>query len=270
MVTHANVTRLLHATSHWYRFGASDTWVLLHSYSFDVSVWEMWGALFYGGRLIVASRNLARSPEALCQLICAQRVTVLNQTPSAFRQLLQAPGVSRIAKHLRFVIFAGESLDVRTLGSWFEQVGSDGPALINKYGITETTVHTTYRRITIGDWRERPTQSPIGVRIPDLRLYVLDDKQKPVPIGVPGELYVGGAGVARGYWCRPELTAEAIPNGSVRDRAWRENVQIGRHCSPARRWRSQYLESQRSSGKGCVDIASSQERSRRDCEPTTQ
>ena len=210
LITHGNVARLFEATQDWYRFNAQDVWTLFHSYAFDFSVWELWGALLYGGRLVVVPYWVSRSPEAFHELLRKERVTVLNQTPSAFRQLIQADlaaGSQASAMSLRFVIFGGEALELQSLRPWFQRYGEDRPRLINMYGITETTVHVTYRPITLKDV-DGGAGSVIGVPIPDLDVYVLDAKREPVPLGVAGEMYVGGAGLARGYLNRPELTAE--------------------------------------------------------------
>ncbi len=113
---------------------------------------------------------------------------------------------------LRLVIFGGEALELQSLRPWFEKHGDQVPQLVNMYGITETTVHVTYRPIAIADLEEG-LGSVIGRPIPDLQLYLLDKYQQPVPIGVTGEMYIGGAGVARGYLNRPELTNQKfIPN----------------------------------------------------------
>jgi amino acid adenylation domain-containing protein/non-ribosomal peptide synthase protein (TIGR01720 family) len=224
MVEHRNVTRLFAATSHWFEFGANDTWTLFHSYGFDFSVWEIWGALIYGGRLVVVPKDIARSPEDFYKLICQKKVTVLNQTPSAFRQLVMAQKAANQEHQLRYVIFGGEALEVSTLRPWYEQ-NPDGKAqLVNMYGITETTVHVTYRALQQVD-AQRTGWSPIGCRIPDLRTYILDSEREPVPVGVVGELFIGGAGVARGYLNQPELTAERFVNdpfvGDVEARMYR-------------------------------------------------
>jgi len=204
VVTHANVMRLMDATDAWYRFGARDVWTLFHSYAFDFSVWELWGALFYGGALVVVPYDVSRSPEELYELLCEEGVTVLNQTPSAFRQLIHVAGKGNLA--LRYVIFGGEALDLASLEPWLDRHGDDAPQLINMYGITETTVHVTYRRIRLDDVKRR-LGSVIGVPIPDLEMYLLDERLAPVPTGAIGEIFVGGAGVARGYLRRPGLTA---------------------------------------------------------------
>lgn len=207
MVEHANVVRLFDATQSWYGFGAGDVWTMFHSFAFDFSVWEIWGALLYGGRLVVVSQATSRSPRDFYELLCREQVTVLNQTPSAFRQLVAAQAQSTQRHVLRSVIFGGEALECATLKPWFAQNPDAATQLVNMYGITETTVHVTYYPLTHAD-TERIGPSPIGVRIPDLRTYLLDEQRRPVPIGVTGELYVGGAGVARGYLNREALTAE--------------------------------------------------------------
>lgn len=207
-VTHANVLRLFTATEHWFGFGPADVWTLYHSYAFDFSVWEMWGALLHGGRLVVVPYWVSRSPQAFHELLAREEVTVLNQTPSAFKQLIQVDADARVSEtaSLRWIIFGGEALELDSLRPWMERHGDEKPQLINMYGITETTVHVTYRRITQQDV-EQAAGSVIGVPIPDLQVYVLDQGLQMCPLGVVGEIFVGGAGVASGYLNRPELTA---------------------------------------------------------------
>ncbi len=206
LVNHSNVVRLFAATEDWYHFNEQDVWTLFHSIAFDFSVWEIWGALLYGGRLVVVPYLVTRSPESFYELLCKENVTVLNQTPSAFRQLIQAEPETGSDLKLRQVIFGGEALEINSLQPWFERHGDQTPQLVNMYGITETTVHVTYRPLSLADLER--AASVIGRPIPDLQMYVLDEYLQPVPIGVPGEMYVGGAGVTRGYLNRGELTAE--------------------------------------------------------------
>jgi amino acid adenylation domain-containing protein len=201
MVPHRQVARLFSATRPWFGFGADDVWTLFHSFTFDFSVWEIWGALLHGGRLVIVPYAVSREPEAFHRLLLDEGVTVLNQTPSAFRQL---PTSS--AGRLRYVVFGGEALEPRSLKPWLDRHGDRRPMLVNMYGITETTVHVTWRPMAAADL-ERPG-SPVGVPIPDLRVWLLDARGGLVPFGVPGEIHVGGAGLARGYLGRPELTAE--------------------------------------------------------------
>jgi len=208
IVSHANVIRLFAATQNWFRFSQNDVWTLFHSYAFDFSVWEIWGALLYGGKLVIVPYFVSRAPEVFYKLLCSQRVTVLNQTPSAFRQLIRAEenAAHSAGFDLRYVIFGGEALDLPSLKPWIDRHGDERPHLINMFGITETTVHVTWRRIREADLRAR-SGSVIGGPIPDLQTHVLDDQFNLMPAGGIGELYVGGRGVARGYLNRPELTA---------------------------------------------------------------
>ncbi|MDJ0729380.1 MAG: amino acid adenylation domain-containing protein, partial [Crocosphaera sp.] len=208
LVNHANVVRLFAATEDWYHFSSQDIWTLFHSYAFDFTVWEIWGALLYGGRLVIVPYLVTRSPEEFYNLLCQEKVTILNQTPSAFRQLIQVEETKADLADLglRLVIFGGEALEINSLQPWFQRHGDKFPQLVNMYGITETTVHVTYRPLSLADLNS--SASVIGRPIPDLQIYLLDSYLQPVPIGIPGEMYVGGAGVTRGYLNREELTAE--------------------------------------------------------------
>ncbi|MEU9871316.1 amino acid adenylation domain-containing protein [Actinomadura sp. NPDC048021] len=224
VVPHQNVVRLLRSTEEWFDFGPQDVWTLFHSYAFDFSVWELWGSLLYGGRLVVVPYLTSRSPDDFLDLLAAEKVTVLNQTPSAFYQLMAAdkqnPGRDLA---LRYIVFGGEALDLGRLEDWYSRHPEDAPVLVNMYGITETTVHVSYLAL---DPVHAATAagSLIGVGIPDLRVYVLDGRLQPVPPGVVGELYVAGPGLARGYLNRPGLSAErfvADPHGKPGTRMYR-------------------------------------------------
>ncbi|WP_367126086.1 amino acid adenylation domain-containing protein [Streptomyces phytohabitans] len=202
VVTHRNVVRLLTATDDRFRFDGDDVHALFHSYAFDVSVWEMWCALGRGGRLVVVPEDTTRSPGDLLELLRRERVTALSQTPSAFYQLVRATGDAGPAAlpDLRAVVCAGEALEPSRVRAW---QGPGRPVLVNMYGITETTVHASYAALTdLGD-----PASNVGTALPDLRLHLLDHGLRPVPPGCPGELYVSGPGVTRGYLGRPGLTA---------------------------------------------------------------
>jgi amino acid adenylation domain-containing protein len=207
-VEHRQVSRLFAAAERWFTFSDRDVWTLFHSMAFDFSVWEMWGALLYGGRLVVVPHLVSRSPREFLALLQRESVTVLNQTPSAFRQLIAAdadqpvPGLA-----LRTIVFGGEALDPAALRPWVERHGDERPQLVNMYGITETTVHVTYRRLREADVQNGGA-SLIGVPLPDLSIRLLSPEGELVPVGVPGEIFVGGAGVARGYLARPDLTLE--------------------------------------------------------------
>ena len=207
-IEHRQGVRLFSSTEAWFHFGPEDVWTLFHSIAFDFSVWELWGALLYGGRLVVVPYVVSRSPESFHELVAREGVTVLNQTPAAFRTFIRADESKGAgALSLRYVIFGGEALDLPSLRPWFDHHGDEQPRLVNMYGITETTVHVTYRPLSRSDVLGA-SGSVIGGPIPDLALHVLDDRLRPVPPGVVGEMYIGGAGVARGYLNRPELNAE--------------------------------------------------------------
>ncbi|MEV0537302.1 amino acid adenylation domain-containing protein, partial [Kitasatospora sp. NPDC050463] len=225
-LTHANVARLFTTTREQLAFGADDVWALFHSYAFDVSVWEMWGALLHGARLVVVPPVVSRSPHDLIELLVRERVSVLCQTPSAFRALSglaeqDDPRVDELA--LRAVIFAGERLDTADLRAWTARKGAERPALVNMYGPTEITVYATHHVIT-ADEVATSHRSNIGHSLADLRIHLLDAAGHPVPVGVPGEMYIGGPGVARGYLDRPGLTAERFvpdPFGAPGSRLYR-------------------------------------------------
>ncbi|MEU9029604.1 amino acid adenylation domain-containing protein, partial [Streptomyces sp. NPDC048383] len=209
-VPHHNVVRLFSATDHWFDFDEQQVWTLFHSYAFDFSVWELWGALLHGGRLVVVPHAVARDPAAFLRLLERERVTVLNQTPSAFHQLAAADREHAPDLALRTIVFGGEALDLSRLRDWYERHPDDAPALVNMYGITETTVHVSHFPVDRAT-AEAATASTIGVNIPDLRVYVLDGRLRPAAAGVTGEMYVAGAGLARGYLGRPGLTSDRFP-----------------------------------------------------------
>ncbi|MDJ0835202.1 MAG: amino acid adenylation domain-containing protein [Acidobacteriota bacterium] len=206
-VSHASVDRLFQATQARFQFSSGDTWTLFHGITFDFSVWELWGALLYGGRLVLAPFETSRDPRAFAQLVSDCQVTILNQTPTAFRQLSPYLHPEKVP-NLRLIIFGGETLDEFSLKSWFDRFSADKPQLVNMYGITETCVHVTWKLIR----PDNPSAS-IGHSLPHQSLYLLDPHLKPVPRGAVGEIYVGGAGPTRGYTGQPGLTARCfIPN----------------------------------------------------------
>ncbi|MFJ4655103.1 amino acid adenylation domain-containing protein [Nocardia sp. NPDC088792] len=214
IIEHTNVVRLFTTSARLFDFGPDDVWTLFHSYSFDFAVWEMWGALLYGGRLVVVPGEISRTTEQFAELLVRERVTVLNQTPSAFLRLIPAldgPRGDRTA--LRWVIFGGEALDLPGLRPWYRRHGETA-RLVNMYGITETTVHVTYRELSEADV-DSAAGSLIGVPLPDLGVLVLDPAGRPVPDGVAGEMFVCGAGVGRGYLNRDDLTAERFSTSAL-------------------------------------------------------
>lgn len=216
LIEHHNVWRLFTSTKDLFNFTAQDVWTMFHSFAFDFSVWEIWGALLHGGRLVVVPYWISRNPEDFYALVQREQVTILNQTPAAFMEFIKedAKSQERLTS-LRYVIFGGEALVPTCLQSWVDKYDWQQPRLVNMYGITETTVHVTYLFLTPDDLISELT-SPIGECIADLFCYVVDERGKEVEVGEVGELYVGGAGLARGYLNRAELNlAKFIPNPFV-------------------------------------------------------
>ncbi|ORB58619.1 non-ribosomal peptide synthetase [Mycobacteroides saopaulense] len=221
-VTHRNVAQLLESLDAELNLG--QVWTQCHSLAFDYSVWEIWGALLYGGRLLIVPDAVVRSPEDLHALLVSEQVSVLSQTPSAFYALQTAdalqPEVGQQLK-LQTVVFGGEALEPQRLSPWFDS-HPGLPRMINMYGITETTVHASFREI--GDGDVDSNSSPIGVPLEHLAFFVLDGWLRQVPVGVVGELYVAGSGQASGYLGRSDLTTTrfvACPFGAPGSRMYR-------------------------------------------------
>lgn len=206
-IPHRQVIRLLDSCEDALDLPPAGVWSLFHSYAFDFSVWELWGALSRGGSVVIVDKATARDPDRFAALLAAERVSVLSQTPGAFRNLRAALGERRPADlGVRTVVLGGEKLDLPELDGWLDGPGA-GVQLVNMYGITETTVHVTHHTVTSADLISGAT-SPIGRALGDVTIHVLDRHLRPVPAGVIGEMYVGGAGAARGYLGRPGLTAD--------------------------------------------------------------
>lgn len=211
LITHNNVVRLMSETYKWYSFNEKDIWTMFHSFAFDFSVWEIWGALFYGGELIIVPYNTSRSFSKMYELLEREKVTVLNQTPTAFNQIMKVEeeeGQRELS--LRFIIFGGEALNFASLAGWYSRHKKDSTQLINMYGITETTVHVTYRPICADDIERK--ESLIGTPISDLRLYLLDENLNMVNDGEIGEICISGPGVSKGYLYNEELTQPKFVN----------------------------------------------------------
>ncbi|MGW7231444.1 non-ribosomal peptide synthetase [Streptomyces cyaneofuscatus] len=202
-VPHGNVLSLVQAAGAELELGTGDVWTLFHSSAFDFSVWEMWGCLLTGGRLVTVPHFTARDPEQFRELLLANGVTVLNQTPSALANLLSAQYADL---PVRLVILGGEPLDARMLLPWFDAYPQERCRVVNMFGITETTVHVTAQPVT-RDLALGATRS-VGRPLPGWHVYVLDSAGRLLPPGAVGEICVGGAGVAQGYVGRPDLTTE--------------------------------------------------------------
>ncbi|WP_405166769.1 amino acid adenylation domain-containing protein [Nocardia sp. NBC_01499] len=220
-IPHRNVVTLFANTRSRFDFDHRDVWTMFHSYAFDFSVWELWGPLLHGGTLVVVDYETSRAADQFLELLRTERVTVLNQTPSAFYQLAEADRTASARADLaplslRYIVFGGEALEFGRLDDWRARHGET--RLVNMYGITETTVHATSHRVTTTN------RSVIGSAIDGLQIWVLDDRMNPVPTGVPGEIYLSGAQLARGYLGHPGLTAGrfvANPFGACGSRLYR-------------------------------------------------
>lgn len=212
MIEHRNVVQLFFNDSPLFDFNQNDVWCMFHSFCFDFSVWEMYGALLFGGKLIVVPELTAKDSTEFMSMIESEGVTVLNQTPSAFINLMEIANNRNTNLNLRYIIFGGEALFPKSLEKWFHKYPKI--EFINMYGITETTVHVTYKKIEKTDIDSNI--SNIGKCIPTLSAYILNEFKKPQAIGVIGELFISGSGLARGYLNRTELTAEKfLPNPFV-------------------------------------------------------
>ncbi|WP_158000850.1 amino acid adenylation domain-containing protein [Pseudoalteromonas sp. TB41] len=214
MVPHRNVISLLAATKDNFSLSGQDVWTLFHSTAFDFSVWEIWGALLTGGKLVIVPYWVSRSAEAFYQLVVDEKVTVLNQTPSAFYQFIEAEFQHSRACDVRLVIFGGEPLDAKALLPWMQRYSELECRLVNMFGITETTVHVTWHDVTRQD--ALAGSKSVGTALPSWYCYVMDEKMNPLPPGLAGEICVGGAGVALGYHGKPELSAEKFVDDPLR------------------------------------------------------
>ncbi len=208
VVPHRNVLALMDTTAPELGFAPTDVWTLFHSSAFDFSVWEIWGALLTGGRLVVVPYWVTRAPDEFHELLAGEQVTVLSQTPSAFRQLVEADRQSAVpgGLALRLVVFGGEPLDVVLLAPWFTRYSPSRCRLVNMFGITETTVHVTAQTVTPADVINRSRS--VGRALPGWAVSIRDPRGRILPPGIAGEIHVSGAGVADRYLGRPDLTAQ--------------------------------------------------------------
>ncbi|MFS8103880.1 amino acid adenylation domain-containing protein [Lentzea alba] len=208
VVTHHNVVSLLRCALPLFDFTEHDRWALCHSINFDVSVWEMWAAFTTGAALHVVPAEVAVAPPLLAGFLSEARVSVLNLVPSVFRLMVDAMTGSGPATSLRYVLFGGEPVDLRSVRAFRDRGAPDAVQYVNLYGITEATVHVTHRTLSADDLTGSSPHTPIGKPLPHMAISVRDEHGAEVATGEIGEMYVSGDGIASGYWKRPELTAE--------------------------------------------------------------
>lgn len=205
MLSHRNVVRLIKNDDFKFDFNDKDVWTMFHSVAFDFSVWELFGCLLYGGKLILVPETTSKDPSKFLQLLRDENVTVLNQTPTYFYNLLDRELlVDDNNLKVRYIIFGGEALKPNLIKPWRDKYKFT--KLINMYGITETTVHVTYKELTDEDLLS--ANSNIGKPIPTLKVYIMDKNLHILPYGIEGEMCVSGLGVCKGYLNRPELNKE--------------------------------------------------------------
>jgi len=209
MITHQNLRWYIDTAADLFHYNAEDTWALTHSYGFDVSLWEIWGSLCCGGKLLIIPEAVLYDPPRMIQMIEQQRVSVLSITPAAFYAYLDADRAfgRNTVPTLRRVFIGGEHLDFTRMKSWFEKYGDEKPEIYNMYGPTETTIYVTTKRVMIPD-TSPGRGSSIGIPLPGIRIILADERGIPVPEGQNGEILIGGEGVGKGYLNRPSLTAE--------------------------------------------------------------
>ncbi|OED49640.1 hypothetical protein AB838_06180 [Rhodobacteraceae bacterium (ex Bugula neritina AB1)] len=225
-VPNRNVSALVSATCETMKLGAEDVWTFFHSAAFDFSVWEIWGCLLTGGTLVVVPYWVSRSPEDFHDLLAAQGVTVLNQTPSAFNALCQADRGRPMLEKLRLVIFGGEALNAQVLLPWYRKYPGARCRMINMFGITETTVHVTLQEFS--PQLALAGSMAVGPALPGWSVSVRNNDGEVQPLGVPGEIYVGGAGLAEGYLNQPDLTAERFISDPVSGQRMYRSGDLGR------------------------------------------
>lgn len=209
-VSHRNVVRLFVNDKSTFDFSESDVWLVAHSFAFDFSVWEMYGALLFGGKVVIADRDDIVNTRVLRNLLSEHKVTILNQTPAAFSNLISVERMATnhdLDKHLRMVMFGGDRLSLAALKPWIEYYPTEKIKLLNLYGITETTVHVTSCVLTDAQIMTNDGSSPIGDPLPETQVYIFDEFRQQQPIGIPGEMWIGGSGVCQGYFNQPTLTA---------------------------------------------------------------
>lgn len=218
LVSHHNVLRSFQAVKKDITFSEEDTWVLYHSYGFDPSVWEIFGSLLFGGKLIIVDELSRKAPDKMLELLINENITILQMTPSAFNQIIDVVKARKDKEEisLRYILLGGETLNFHQLKPWIDKYGDQCPKLFNVYGPTETTILATYYQIKANEIAN-VIHSIIGRPLLDVELLVKNKYMDDLPIGIAGELYIGGAGVSSGYYNREDLTKHRFIENQVND-----------------------------------------------------
>lgn len=212
LIRHRNVLALMDATEPRFHFAPTDVWSQFHSFSFDFSVWEMWGALLSGARIVTVPENVRLDPRGFVDFLATSRVTVLNIVPSVFRHLVASGAGAQDELAVRQVVFGGEAVDPRSISGWLSALPSHRrPAVANMYGITESTVHVTLREMTEVDFSRTEPGTLIGTPLSHVRMRLVDTELRPVGKGQAGEIILCGPGVSDGYLRRAELNRDRFP-----------------------------------------------------------
>jgi tyrocidine synthetase-3 len=217
-VTNANLSNLFLGSLAKFTITCEDRWIMAHSYGFDFSTWEIWGALLNGCSLIIPDRMTVKDSFKFYELLLEEKITILNQTPKSFDNLMLVGESSAQLIDLKYLIFGGDKLNTKKIEVWKSQ--NNQVTIVNMYGITETTVHVTYKEIEVGKY------SNIGNALPGYSIQIKNERNEQVPDGFIGELIVEGDGVCKGYFKKEELTQDkfnydAIPSYKSGDLGWK-------------------------------------------------
>lgn len=225
MVTHSNVVTLMQEGKRLFDFGEEDTFTLFHSYCFDFSVWEIFAPLTTGGTIKIVPRDVILDTKRFLRFLKEEKITILNQTPSYFSKLTEE--IERLdlrdedLSKLRYIIFGGEALLSSPVKCFRKNMGSR-TKLVNMYGITETTVHTTYYEIPEGDILRLKPYIKIGVPLSYMNIYLLKDDFSECEVNETGEICVVGKGVSEGYLNNKEKTSEVFVKNPFEKSYWQK------------------------------------------------
>ena len=219
-VTQGNLSNLFIGTASNFDFRSDDRWILAHSYGFDFSTWEIWGALLNGASLYIPERIEVRDSFKFYDLLIKENISILNQTPKAFENIILVGESKPKLNGVRYLVFGGDKLNINKIAEW--QTKNPKVKAVNMYGITETTVHVTFKELGTDKY------SNIGNPLAGYAVSLRNKIGLSVPDGFIGELYVEGNGVCNGYFNKKELTAEKfdfkeIPTYKSGDLGWRMN-----------------------------------------------